>query len=1099
MVVRKRMPNLPVVLTRTRLEDIMDRAIEYRFMLVNGSPGQGKTSLVANYLQKSAYNVFWYQIDDANANSAQFMEDLAEFLRYFPTSPEIEDEPQYSYPYPAASELDYPAFIEFLKGFTPLGAELFIVIDDYHLIKNADGFDKLLEYMVDNAPACFHFIIISRDEPEWDLAQRKVRREMLRIGNEQIAFTLGEIRDFFREIHHINLNCGQVSTVSEIVGGWTPVMILLAEKITTEPEILNQNIDSILGNLPELSQFIEQEIYSNLTPDQKEVLLSISHVSEEIPSELVNLICGEEGETVLRDLVRECFLISHNKGHLSDEYKLHPLLSSFLRQRADEIWENEKVTGLHCKIGKYYFELEQWSKAIDHFLKGQDLEMAIEVLKNSGPEILNYALSDRLHALVNLPSTEIKDDPWLQFAFACAVRFRDPALCHNYITQALKGFRANNDAKGELQALCLNTEVLILFPGDLHLMQKLLDNNGPQGSKELSNTRIQAYKNVYAAMSHCWLTGNLNEAIRLGEKARWTSHLLKDINLRLWAYWALILAASFMGKFNIAQRRIAEALEIVDSPEITDGIVDVFIPYVAGLSNVFSGNFDIAAEFLEEAYKIASKSKMEGLIFFINNYASCSALYRGDYKLCEKLLDDMGDILGMCMREGNDHLSSYFCCWRGHYMFVRGRYHEAVALGRQALRQRERAGGEVYFVECNLVLGSSLTETGNYQEAEKHLLEALRISTDMGSIFFQASAYLQLAILYDILAEKELHTEYLDKALGIAMENRYKHFFMWKDDRMERVINLMHKNESYSSYADELGKRLKNKKEIAEPDRRAVIEKISKRTETDAYELKMSMLGPLIVEVKGVLHEHLGLKKPNYLLALLAAKSTPINMDVIIEEMWPERDAKLAKDNFHFTLNRLRKFLGIDGIISLKDGICSINTEKLWVDIQQFNELNERAAKLIVQDRKQEAVDVLKESSKLYRGELLEGEFLGPLLMIDREALAKKDYDSLVTLGKVLLSMNRNEEAAGILTAASTKSFADENSFRLLMLAHYSMGNKAAALKTYKRLEEYLATELDTSPHQKTEQLRGLIKDEKEQQKITDIFNDLLKADNLED
>lgn len=168
---------------------------------------------------------------------------------------------------------------------------------------------------------------------------------------------------------------------------------------------------------------------------------------------------------------------------------------------------------------------------------------------------------------------------------------------------------------------------------------------------------------------------------------------------------------------------------------------------------------------------------MDANIFYIKNFACYAALYLGDFELCEKLFNEMGDIMGMCMVGENDHIMSYYWTWRGHYMYVRGQYHEAAALAGQALKLREKAGGEMYLIKCLLVLGGALREAGNLQDSEYYLQEALSRSIAAGSIFLEASCHLQLAILYDLLDNKELFTENLDGLFRISMEKSYYHFF----------------------------------------------------------------------------------------------------------------------------------------------------------------------------------------------------------------------------------------------------------------------------------------------------------------------------------
>lgn len=1083
---RMQMPTLPRVIYRPRLEKIMEIALDKRFTLVSGSPGQGKTTLVIDVLDRLPYDVFWYSLDPNNANTSKFIRKLLIFLKELASIPVTEAKFLCS----SSIEETSTALADFLYDI-PFKDGLFIVLDDFHKVEESSDFDIFVQLLMSKVPSDLHFIIISRNELQWELAQKKVQREMMEIDNSQLTFTPEETINFFKDIYDMNLTAGQLSRILSLTEGWVAAMVLMGDKLSSEwdnSEIISMDTVGVLNKMPELTSYMEQEIYNNLSSEQQNALLATSIV-DQLPYDLASHLSGESGAIVLDDLISKNMLVfSTSRAHKT--YRYHTFWKAFLVLKATDTWGEERMWELHKQAGAYFFEQENWKEAFYHYVEGQDVENAIIVLKSSGPEILDFDLADQLQLLVGtIPLEKMKEDPWFQFAFACSVRFRDPALCHYYLQRALEGFRTNADSKGQLQVLCLNTEVLMFFPGDLHHMQHLLAENSTRSNPEkLSDLRIGAYKNIYAAMSHCYLTGQLNEAIRLGEEARRISFALQDTTLKHWSCWALALASSFIGNFNVAQKRLAEALQAIDQ---ADDIMSVFIPYMAGVNADFMGEFEAAHSFLKDAHKKSQKLKMEALDFYINNYASYAALYRGDIQLSEKLLNEMGDIIAMCLVGENDHLQSYFWSWKGYHAFVRNQNHEAVALGRQALRFRDRAGGEIYFVHCHLVLGAALTEIGNFKESEYHLLEALRRSTAMGSTFFQSSCYVELAILYDIVGNEELFAEYIEKAFKLAMEKSYYHFFMWRDDRIARIISLTKDQDEFRSYTKELCSRRYNKVDQIEPDDGVTIEMNRMKP------VKLFMLGSLIIDNQGTTHKNVGLKKAIYLLTLLAIKSAPISMEIIIEEMWPERDIKLAKNNFHYTLNRLRNFLGNNELIKVKDGLCSINVDKCWTDIQHFNGLNKMASDLCNSNKKQEAVDLLNEAIQIYRGELLEGDNLGALLSIEREALSKQYHHSLVTLGRLLLELGRYDEAVNVLTQACSASFADENSHRLQMLIHYALGNQWQALQIYNTLYQYLASEFESRPHRITNELRDLITDGKNHS-VSDIMKWLFQENRNE-
>jgi|GEM_PF-6526502 len=1071
-------PVLPKIIQRPRLERLLLGAVDKRFTLVCGSPGQGKTTLVASVLRQLPNNVFWYSLDPVNATPSRFTASLITFLQGFTATPDYDG----SLIDNGSAEQSSSVLAGLLHK-VPLENGLVIVLDDFHTVDEAGDFGAFIQSLIARTPPDLHFIIITRHEPRWKLAQRAIQRQMLSISNAQLALTPGECHEFFKEIYQIQLSREQMDRVMGLAEGWTPVMVMLGEMLSNErfsPEFPDIEAAFLLKKIPVLSLYLEQECFNNLTAEQQNVLMATSIVNK-IPADLTNTLAGEAGEAILRDLIAMNMLVYRIEGEFST-FRMHALWKSFLMRKATEMWGVNKVRNLHRKAGDYFFAQNNWRKSISHYIHGQDVERAIEVLKRSRPEILGYELADHLHSLIiKLPPEKREDNPWMSFALACSVRLRDPALWHHYLQQALDGFRKNNDVKGESYALGQSMTVL-MYSGDFRQMQTILtDRPRCTDGQEIPDLRITADRNFYVALVHCYLTGNLSEAIRAGEETRKTGFILRDDHIKIWADWVLAFANHYMGNFDVAQKRLSEAYERINSLEMED-LASVYLPYMAGLIADFTGEFSAAQSYLADSLDKARRLGMEAQIFYIKNFACYAALYLSDFELCEKLFNEMGDIIGICTAAENDHIMAYYWTWRGHYMFVRGQYHEAAALASQALRLREKTGGEIYLIKCLLVLGGALRELGDLEKSEHYLREAMERSITAGSMFLQASCYLQLALLYDLLNNKEMYIKHADSLFRLAMEKSYYHFFLWRDDHLARLITQIGDRSEYSVYVQELLRRRFNSSGIN-------IE--GKGSEP----LRLSVLGPLIVNINGTKHVNLGLKKPLYLLALLAAKSVPVSMETVMEEMWPETDIKFARNNFHFTLNRLRNFLGSHDFIILKDGMCSLNQDKVWSDVRQFKSLNEKAARHIESNQISEAINLLRQSFKIYRGDLLEGENLGPLLTVESEALAKESYDSLVTLGRLLVQTGEYEEALNTLTRASSKSFADENSYRLLMLAHYALCNSGQALQIYNKLEKNLASEFQVRPHRRTRELRDLIRSGIDQP-VSDLLKWLSREEN---
>jgi LuxR family maltose regulon positive regulatory protein len=77
--------------------------------------------------------------------------------------------------------------------------------------------------------------------------------------------------------------------------------------------------------------------------------------------------------------------------------------------------------------------------------------------------------------------------------------------------------------------------------------------------------------------------------------------------------------------------------------------------------------------------------------------------------------------------------------------------------------------------------------------------------------------------------------------------------------------------------------------------------------------------------------------KPLALLkALIALGGRQVGAVHLASILWPDKEGDLAQQAFETTLHRLRKQLGDDGYLLLEGGHLSLNSERVWVDVWEF-------------------------------------------------------------------------------------------------------------------------------------------------------------------
>ena len=86
------------------------------------------------------------------------------------------------------------------------------------------------------------------------------------------------------------------------------------------------------------------------------------------------------------------------------------------------------------------------------------------------------------------------------------------------------------------------------------------------------------------------------------------------------------------------------------------------------------------------------------------------------------------------------------------------------------------------------------------------------------------------------------------------------------------------------------------------------------------------------------------------LKAIIALGSREISTTSLMSELWPDVDGDAARRSFDTTLHRLRKLLGDDRVLVLRDGKLSLDARYCWVDVWAFERLLGQSQRLLRRD-----------------------------------------------------------------------------------------------------------------------------------------------------
>lgn len=230
--------------------------------------------------------------------------------------------------------------------------------------------------------------------------------------------------------------------------------------------------------------------------------------------------------------------------------------------------------------------------------------------------------------------------------------------------------------------------------------------------------------------------------------------------------------------------------------------------------------------------------------------------------------------------------------------------------------------------------------------------------------------------------------------------------------------------------------------------------------------LRVMALGPLQVFVGGQLIEPAawGSARPRELLVYLLMYPEGRTKEQVGLVFWPEASASQLRNNFHVTLHRLRRALGGAEWITLSGDRYRVEPSLLDdFDVASF-ERDVKDARRALTRGEGGALAKLEQTLTRFRGDFLDGEPVGDWHLEHRDRLQRVYVDALMELGARQSLDDRPVKAIETYRRVLSRDPLHEEAALELMRCHAATGERAQALKVFRRLSDKLRDELDAEP-----------------------------------
>ncbi|MCH1983289.1 LuxR C-terminal-related transcriptional regulator [Ruminococcus sp. OA3] len=333
----------------------LDNRSNERLLYIQAPAGYGKTVITNLWLKKSGVRHLWIALDEYDNNPELFYRLLCSAVIYTQEESDILLEMDSTGMF-SSSPIEHAMLLT--SRFTAPKLPVYIVLDDLHSITQEDILQSL-PYFIRRLPIDYRFILISRTDMPSKL-QEVFEGHRHYLCADDLAFTKLEIQELFRLAGHA-LNSSEADTVMEKTGGWAIAVSTLAASGML-PDLVRESGDT-------LYRYMEKQIWSGLSAQDKNMLLKVSFVNDFSAELFGRLTSQKEPEQVISQLLLKNLFLSRIGNDL---YRFHALFLEFLRSRHEELRIDPKK--LYKIAAQYYSKKEDLYTARHYAILGDNIK-----------------------------------------------------------------------------------------------------------------------------------------------------------------------------------------------------------------------------------------------------------------------------------------------------------------------------------------------------------------------------------------------------------------------------------------------------------------------------------------------------------------------------------------------------------------------------------------------------------------------------------------------------------------------------------------------------------------------------------------------------
>jgi two-component SAPR family response regulator len=1049
-------PNTVAVVSRKRLFNRLNKGIKKPLLWLSAPAGSGKTTLVSSYLDNSKLPCIWYQIDEGDS-------DLATFFYYMGLAAK-KAAPRYRKPLPLLTPeymLGIPTFTRryFESLCTRLKTPFAIVLDNYQEAPEQSGIHDIITNGIDALPHGITMIVLSRVSPPAQYARLRANDCAELIDRDEIKFTIDEAKEIINLRSREKISEDVLNKFYEKTDGWAAGMILFTERLNNG----ETDLHFLKGKHPpeEIFEYFAGEICSRTDETIQDFLMKTSFLPVMTAHMAGAVSENSDAGLILSDLSRRnCFTEKRSLEEVS--YQYHPLFREYLQTKAKKTFSREDIHKLQTKAADILEDSGQIEGAAMLLTEAGNWERLSRLILSNAQQMASQGRSMTIvEWLNNIPSDMLEQSPWLLYWKGICLMAFDTRGSRGFLEKSFERFKAAKDAAGQFLSLAgiidtFNYGWEDFSPLDhwIAALEDLLSSNPEMPFPEIE---MRVAVGMLSALTNRqpWHP----DLPVWAERVQRIVIMSRNVPMQMALGNQLIFYYLWVGDFSKVGI-VIDALRPSLGLNEYDPLTRQYWYVMEAMCSWFAADWITCKRAIEDGVKNAEESGIHLFDLYLLAQGVYGGLSLGDPSTADACFEKMSLINSP--RTGDKALHHYQASSVAWY---HGDLKKSAEHGREAVRICDEIGWPFPLVLCLNELAVTLFDDGKFEEADFYLTKAMEVGHGMIGLEF-LSCINGARFAFDRGQEKD-GFDHLRRAMALGARYGFLNIPRWNNGNMSRLCAIALEHDIEAGYVRNLIKR------------RGLVPE--QPVGNWPYPIKIYTLGKFEIMKDDKPMEFSGKvqKKPlEFLKVVIAFGGKDVREEQITDLLWPESDGDVAKRSFETTLFRLRKLLGIDNLIELKDGRVSLNEKYCWLDIWAFGNICKQAGELWKNgiNKESEALNLSEKALGMYKGGFLPAEGLNEWTASMREKMRDNFMRVTLSAGKYYEQAGQWEKALEYFHKGLETDDLAEGLYQHLMLCHYKLGQKAEALKVYNRCCYALSANLGIEPSEKTEEIYSIIR-----------------------